>query len=114
MSDTAPAKEGALPLVRAVDELIDDHKAAWRQFFLERAARRQRDEIGNPGPLEHIDIGAVIDVRRRMAMTLVVARQKHDRQPGQFADPQRCRWLAPRTVYPARAHILEPRQVVDA
>ena len=89
------AEERALAPVGAVDELIDQHEGAGRQFLLERAAGRQRDEVGDAGALEHVDIGAVVDVGRRQPMPLVVARQEHDRQAGDLADAQRRRRLAP-------------------
>jgi hypothetical protein len=38
MGDAAPAKERALTPVGTVDELVDQHERAGRQFFLERAA----------------------------------------------------------------------------
>ena len=87
--DAALAEERALALVGAVDELVDQHKGAGRQFLLERAAGRQRHEIGDAGALERVDIGAVVDIGGRQTMALVVARQKHDRQPRNLTHTQR-------------------------
>ncbi len=70
-------------------------------------------EIGDAGALEHVDIGAVVDVRWREPMALVVARQEHDRQARDLADPQRRRRLAPRALDPARARLLKTGQIVD-
>jgi hypothetical protein len=112
--DQAAAEERALALVRAVDELVDQHERARRQFLLERAAGRQRNEVGDAGALEDVDIGAVIDVGRRQPVALVVARQKHDRQAVDLADPQRPRRLAPRAFDALLAHLGEARQVVNA
>ena len=98
MRDAALAEERALALVGAVDELVDQHEGAGRQVFLERAAGRQRDKVGDAGALEHVDIGPVVDVGRRKAMALVVARQEHDRQACDLADAQRRRRLAPRAL----------------
>ena len=78
--DAALAEERALAPVGAVDELIDQHEGAGRQFLLERSARRERDEVGHAGAFEHVDIGAVVDVGWGQPVALVVARQKHDRQ----------------------------------
>src|SRR6202035_5167202 len=47
-------------------------------------------------------------------MTLVVARQEHDRQARDAAVTHRRRRLAPRARNRLLARILEPRQVVDA
>jgi len=98
----------------AVDELIDQHKGSWRQLLFERAAGRERDEVGDPCPLHHVDIGAVVDVARRESVTLVVTRQEYDGKPIDVADPKRRRRLAPRAVDAPLAYVLQARQVVDA
>src|SRR5205085_8452269 len=98
VGDEPLAEERALALVRAVDELIDENEGAGRQLLLERATGRQRDQIGNARALEDVDIGAVVDIGRRKAMALVVARQENDGQPRDLADAQRRRWLAPRAL----------------
>jgi hypothetical protein len=72
--------------VSAVDELIHEHEGAGRQLLFERAAGGERNEVGHTGALEHVDIGTVVDVRRREPMTLVVARQKHHRRSRDLAD----------------------------
>src|SRR5215510_13219151 len=89
------AEERTLPLVGAVDELVDQHKTAWRQFFLERAAGGQRHEIGHAGPLEHVDVRSIVDVGWREAVALIVAGEKHDRQARDLADAQMSGRLAP-------------------
>ena len=114
MRDAALAEERTLALVGAVDELVDQHEGAGRQLLLERAAGRERDQVGDAGALEHVDIGAVVDVGGRQPVALVVARQEHHRQAGDLADAQRRRRLAPRARDALLAHILEPRQIVDA
>jgi hypothetical protein len=108
------AEERALALVSAVDELVDQDEGAWRQVLFERAARRQRDQIGDAGALEDVDIGPVIDVGGRMPMPFVVARQKHDRQPVDLAGQQRSRRLAPRAGDDFRLGLLQARQIVNA
>ena len=42
--------------------LVDQHEGAGRKLLLERAAGRQRDQVGDACALEHVDIGAVVDV----------------------------------------------------
>ena len=98
----------------AIDELVDQHESAGRQFLLEGAAGRQRDQVGDPGTFQHVDIGAVVDIGRRQPVTLVVARQKHDRQSGDVAVPHRRRRFAPRAGDRLLAHVLQPRQVINA
>ena len=85
MRDAAGAEERARPRMRAIDELIDQHEGAGRQLLLERTAGRERNEVGYAGALEHVDIGAVVDVARRKPMALIVARQEDDRQAGDLA-----------------------------
>ena len=85
MRHAAGAEERARARMGAVDELIDQHEGAGRQFRLERAASRKRNEIGYARALEHVDIGAIVDVARRQPMALVVPRQKDNRQTGDLA-----------------------------
>ena len=96
MGDEPPAEERALAFVGSVDELVDQHEGAGRQRFLERAAGRERDQIGNAHAFQRIDIGAVVDVGGREPVTLVMARQKHHRQPADLANPERARRLTER------------------
>ena len=114
MRDAAFAEERAFALMGAVDELIDQHECAGRQLFLERAAGRQRDQIGDAGALEHVDIGAIIDVGRRIAVALTVPRQKHHRQARDFADAQRSGRLAPWALDVLRTDLFQARQIVNA
>ena len=114
VGNAAPAEERTLALMRAVDELVDQNESAGRQVLPERAAGRERDQIGDAGALEHVDIGAIVDVGRRERMALVVTRQEDDRQAGDIADAQRRRGLPPRAGDVLFADILQPRQIVDA
>jgi hypothetical protein len=114
VGDATFAEKRALPAEGAIDELIDQHESAGRQFRLVRAASGERDEVGHAGALEHVDIGAVVDVGRRKPMPLVMARQKHHRCARDLADAQRCRRLAPRAPDRPLPHLFEPRQVIDA
>src|SRR3974390_52116 len=96
MGDTTLSEKRVLPFMGTVDKLIDQNERARRQIFLERTAGRQRNKIGDAGALENVDIGAIVDVGWRMTMALVVPRQKNNRQPGNLAESQRRRRLAPR------------------
>src|ERR1700744_5296710 len=100
--------------MRAVDELIDQHEGAWRQILLERTAGRQRDQIGDAGAFEYVDIGAIVDVGRRQPMALVVPRQEHDRHSGDLADAQSRRRLAPWALDALGFPLFEARQIVNA
>ncbi len=64
MSDAAGAEERLLARDGTVDELIDDHEVARRQFFAKRSAGRNADHVGHAQPLQRVDVGAV-GYRRR-------------------------------------------------
>src|SRR5262249_14311911 len=74
MRDAAAPEEAFLPREGAVDELVDDHELARRQLLLEAADGRERQDVGDAGALQRVDIGAEIDLARRDGMTAAVAR----------------------------------------
>ncbi len=49
------AREGA------VNELVDHHEVTGRQVLAQRAAGRERQDIGDAGALQGIDVGPVVD-----------------------------------------------------
>ena len=87
-----------------------------RQLLLERAAGRKRHEVGDPCPLHHVDIGAVVDVGWREPVSLVVARHEHDWQALDLADAQGGRRLAQgsRCASRARSRAREDRKARTA
>src|SRR5262249_56923534 len=95
------AKELALALVGAIDELVDEDEGAGRQLLPERAAGGERDEIGHTCALERIDVGAVVDVGGGEPMPAVVAGGKDHRKPPALPPGQ---WGA--RVTPGRAQSL--------
>src|SRR6185312_12845186 len=88
MRDEPAAEKALAPRKGAIDELINQHEGAGRQLRLEAAHRGQRDEVGDAGPLQRIDIGAVVDLRRRDAMAAAMARQEDDARTGERAEAQ--------------------------
>ena len=93
MRDAARAEEAFLAREGAVDELVDQHEAAGRQRRLERAHRRERDEVGHAGALQRVDIGAEIDLasagcewprpwRGRNTTSVPPSRPKHSSSEG--------------------------------
>ena len=71
------AEEAFLARERAVDELIGDDEGARRQFLLERPTSRKRDDLGDAGALQAIDVGAEVKLAGRDAVAAAVARQEH-------------------------------------
>ena len=95
MGDEAGAEEAFLAREGAVDELVRHHEGAGRQFFLQRAAGRDRDHVGDADALQGVDIGAVVDRGRRLDMAAAVARQEDE-----VDALERCRSAARRTARP--------------
>ena len=73
VGDATPAEKRTLAFVSAIHELIDQHKRSRRQILLERTTSRQRDKIGHAGAFEHVDIGPIVDIGRRVHVSLIVA-----------------------------------------
>ena len=78
--DAARPEEALLAREGAVDELVDEHEVPGRQLLLQRAAGRDRDQVGDAGALQGIDIGAEVDGRRRQLVAAAMARQEAQRQ----------------------------------
>ena len=108
MGHAAGPEERAFAPVRAVDELVDEHEEARRQLLAERAAGRDRNDVGHPGPLHGIDIGAVIDVGRREPVPAPVAGQEHDLGAADRARTAGVRWFTPRARHGLLAQVLRP------
>ena len=104
------AREGA------VDELVDQHeqRPAYSSSLNEPTGR-DRDDVGDAGALQRVDIGAVVDVGRRKAMAAPVARQEDapaSPPSGRRAGRPTARPRATRRG--ALRGALEARQIVDA
>ena len=60
---TQPGAEEALGAREgAIDELVDEHEGAGREILAQRAAGADRDQVGDAGALERVDVGAVVDL----------------------------------------------------
>ena len=112
MRHATRTEKALLPCEGAVDELIDDDEGAGRQVLAQRANRRDRDEIGYANALQHIDIGAVVNVRRRVNMARPVARHERNGQAADLAKMHIGRGLPPRRGNRLRALVFKPRQAV--
>ena len=112
MRDEAVAEEALLTREGAVDELVDQHEVAGRQFLAERAAGRDRDEIGDAGALHRVDVGAVVDAGGRELVAAAVTRQEADRQASTWSGDLREQDLvgrrAPRARHRLPARVLKP------
>src|SRR6202040_452592 len=106
-------EERARPIEGSVDELVDEDESARRQLLLEGAACGEGDQIGYPSALEHIDIGAIVDVGGREAVALVVTGEKYDRRPRYLSDAQCRRGVAPWASYSSQPRLLQSGQVVN-
>ena len=77
MGDAAVAEEARTAQIGAVLELIDHHEHARIEIAVERSTGGNSDDVGDANPFQRIDIGAVIDGRRREAMPAAVASEEH-------------------------------------
>ena len=114
MGDEAGAEEALLPRESAVDELVGHHEGAGRQLFLQRAAGRDRDQIGDADALEGIDIGAIVDRGRRLDMAAAMARQEHQVDAVEGAGQKLIRRFAPRAFDRLPLGVFQARDLVDA
>ena len=82
----ARPEEAFLAREGAVDELVDQHEMPGRELLLQRAAGRDRHQVGDARPLQGVDVGAVVDGRGRHLVAAAVARQEADRQPVELGE----------------------------
>ncbi len=111
--DAALAEEALLAREGAVDELVDEHEVAGRELILQRAAGGDGHEVGDAGALQCVDVGAVVDVRRRDAMPAPVARQEAERQAVDLGEQDLVGRLAPRARDLLPVRVLDARQIVE-
>ncbi len=57
-------------------------------MFTQRTHRADRHHVRNAGALQHIDVGAKIDIRWRKAVAATMSRQKYERLTRQLAEEQ--------------------------
>ena len=72
MRHAARAEEGRLAQIGAIDELVDHHEHARIELPVERPAGGKRDDVGDAGPLQRVDVGAIVDRRRREPVAAAV------------------------------------------
>ena len=95
MRGDAVAEEALLAREGAVDELVDDHELARRQVLAQRSDGRDRDDVGDARALQRVDIGAVVDARRREPVAAPVTRKEAQRQAGELGEEDVVGGLAP-------------------
>ena len=84
MRHAAGSEEALLAREGAVDELVDEHEMPGCELLLQRPAGRHRHQVRHAGPLQGVDIGAVVDGRGRHLVAAAVAGQEADRQAVDF------------------------------
>ncbi len=114
MGDAAGAEEGRFAPSRPVDELVDQDEQAGIEFGLVGTAGRKRDQIGDAGALQHVDIGAVVDLAGRNAVARPVPRQEGKAHAAEPAHGNRTRRLAERTRDRDLLRIVEADAVGEA
>ena len=92
---TSPSPKKLLARERPVDELVDDNENARRQVLAQRAARRERDDIGHAQPLEDVDVGAVFSSDGGMRWPRPWRGRNTHLWPRKSPDQQLVGWPAP-------------------
>jgi hypothetical protein len=110
----ALAKEALFPSKAAINELIDNDEMAGWQFRLQAPHCGQGQHIGDPGSLQCINIGAIVQVRWRRRMSSAVARQKDALDTREAPEKQFIGRTAPRRLYASPALVLQPVNIVEA
>ena len=105
----ARAKEALLAREGAVDELVHQHEMAGRVVLLQRPAGRDGDEIGDPGALQGVDVGAEVDRRRRHLVAAAVPGQEADRQAIELGKQDLVGRRAPGRFHVLPVHALQVR-----
>jgi hypothetical protein len=105
-----PLEEGARPAPGVVDDLVgyDDRRGA--ELAADPADGRDRDHALGAGVPERPQVGAVVDLVRRQAVRIAVARQKHHGASVELPRGERRRGLA---VGRARAAPLDVREHLE-
>ena len=107
------AEEALLARECAIDELIDDDELAGCEVLPERPDRGDRHDIGHARPLHRVDVGAVVDVRRRQPVAAAVTRKEAKLQPAELGEEDVVRRFAPGALDAQPLGVLEARQVVE-
>jgi hypothetical protein len=76
MSHKARREKGLFPSKRSVNELVDDDKSPWLQFFPQRTDCTYGEDITTTGSLKSGDIRPVINPAGRNSVANTVTRQK--------------------------------------
>jgi hypothetical protein len=84
----AGAEEALPPGDGPVDELIGDDEGARREVLPQRADRGERDHVGDPGPLQRVDVRGVVDLIGGNPVAAPVPRQEGQSHAVQLADEQ--------------------------
>src|SRR5665213_1621545 len=100
MSDNPVAEKGRSAPARAVVKLIGNQKIQRSQVLLQGADSAHRNHALDAEKLHGVNVGAIIDFRRREAMAPPVAREKRHAPVLYASDHKRIGWLSEWCFYP--------------
>jgi hypothetical protein len=72
------SEEGLFTSKRAIYELVDQYEIAGLVLFLQRPNSRERNHSIDPSSLKRFDVGSVVDLGGRDAVTSAVSREKDE------------------------------------
>ena len=98
MRNKTRSKERCFPTTSPIDILIDQNELPRRQLLFQRSDRAKCQDAIDTRTFQSVDVGAVVDVRRRNAMTAPMPRQKRDADTLKSPDQQIVRCLTERRI----------------
>src|SRR5437764_1188704 len=117
--DVLQRRSRSLEIARAaapgiVDDLMRQQQRARLQVPANGAYRRHRDDLARAGVFERPQVGAVVDLMRRDAVAVAVARQEYHVAIGDAAERERAGRLAVRRARSLAASDLEVAELGEA
>ena len=114
MRDDAVAEVGVSAVARPIDELVREDDVGRRVRLFHRPDRAGGEDRVHAERLEPVDVRAVVDLGRHVAVTAAVARKERDLHAVDVAEDVRVRGVAERRRDHPLVHDVEARHVVQA
>src|ERR1700730_17719273 len=112
MRDNATAKKRGDPMTGAIVKLVGNQKIQRLQIFLQGADRAHGDDSLDAQLFHRMNVGAVIDLRRKEAVPARVAREEGDTLSLERTHHKGVGWIPKGRSDAHLAWLLEPRHVV--
>src|SRR5207253_7872750 len=114
MRHNAVSKKSRSPRIRAIDELVRNHKVGRLMLLFERPYRGDRKNPFHSQHLHREEVGAKVQLARQYPMTSSMPRKKSNAAPLKFAKNKRIRRIAKRRRHALFTHTGKSRHGVQA